>query len=92
MSLINEPAIRPKLYFVKVDVQACFDTIEQSKLLQILRDVLSGVCHGAFCWVWCLPNLSQDNYVLPRFGQVMQAAGRVKRKFALKALPDGQLF
>ena len=24
---------RPKLYFVKVDVQACFDTIEQGKLL-----------------------------------------------------------
>jgi hypothetical protein len=47
MSLTNEPAIRPKLYFVKVDVQACFDTIEQSKLLQILRDVLSGVCHRA---------------------------------------------
>lgn len=45
MSPINEPAIRPKLYFVKVDVQACFDTIEQSKLLQILRDVLSEVCH-----------------------------------------------
>ena len=34
-------------------------------------------------------NLLQDNYVLPRFGQVMQAAGRVKRKFAMKALPDG---
>ena len=45
MPPINEPAIRPKLYFVKVDVQACFDTIEQSKLLQILRDVLSGVCY-----------------------------------------------
>lgn len=63
----------PKLYFVKVDVQACFDTIEQSKLLQILRDVLS-----------------EDNYVLPRFGQVMQAAGKVKRKFTTKALPDDE--
>ncbi|GJE88721.1 telomerase reverse transcriptase [Phanerochaete sordida] len=31
----------PKLYFVKLDVQACFDTIEQTKLLSILRDVLS---------------------------------------------------
>ncbi|KAI0264409.1 hypothetical protein BC834DRAFT_261936 [Gloeopeniophorella convolvens] len=67
------PGCRPKLYFVKADVQACFDTIEQSKLLQILRDVIS-----------------EDNYVLPRFGQVMQAAGKVKRKFATKALPDGQ--
>lgn len=34
---------RPKLYFVKVDVQACFDTIDQGKLLQILRRLLSEV-------------------------------------------------
>ncbi len=34
---------RPKLYFVKVDVQACFDTIEQTKLLSILRDLISEV-------------------------------------------------
>ncbi|CAK5268459.1 unnamed protein product [Mycena citricolor] len=31
----------PKLYFVKVDVQACFDTIPQRKLLEILRNILS---------------------------------------------------
>ncbi|VDB94295.1 unnamed protein product [Peniophora sp. CBMAI 1063] len=31
----------PKLYFVKVDVQACFDTIEQTKLLRLLRDIIS---------------------------------------------------
>lgn len=31
---------RPKLYFVKVDVRACFDTIEQGKLLEILRKVI----------------------------------------------------
>ncbi|KAL0953283.1 hypothetical protein HGRIS_004533 [Hohenbuehelia grisea] len=31
----------PKLYFVKVDVQACFDTIEQDKLLNILYELLS---------------------------------------------------
>lgn len=34
---------RPKLYFVKVDVQACFDTIEQTKLLEILRELISEV-------------------------------------------------
>lgn len=88
-SPINKPTIRPKLYFVKVDVQACFDTIEQSKLLQILRDVLSEVWHASVCCGWADLDHLQDNYVLPRFGQVMQAAGRVKRKFAVKALPDG---
>lgn len=34
---------RPKLYFVKMDVQACFDTIEQQKLLEILRALISQV-------------------------------------------------
>ncbi|KAJ3515494.1 hypothetical protein NLJ89_g1720 [Agrocybe chaxingu] len=31
----------PRLYFVKVDVQTCFDTIDQSKLLSILREIVS---------------------------------------------------
>ncbi|CAA7267063.1 unnamed protein product [Cyclocybe aegerita] len=30
-----------KLYFVKVDVQTCFDTIDQGKLLSILREIVS---------------------------------------------------
>jgi retron-type reverse transcriptase len=34
---------RPQLYFVKLDVQACFDTITQAKLIQILRDIISEV-------------------------------------------------
>jgi hypothetical protein len=34
---------RPKLYFVKVDVRACFDTIQQDKLLKIVEDILSEV-------------------------------------------------
>lgn len=33
----------PQLYFVKLDVQACFDTIEQTKLLEILLQLLSEV-------------------------------------------------
>ena len=37
------PIYSPKLYFVKVDVQACFDSIEQSTLLKILRNVISDV-------------------------------------------------
>ena len=34
---------RPKLYFVKVDVQACFDTIDQGKLLDIIQSLISEV-------------------------------------------------
>ncbi|KAJ2926818.1 hypothetical protein H1R20_g10287, partial [Candolleomyces eurysporus] len=39
--LRNHEGKLPKLYFVKVDVQACFDTIEQTKLLDILQHLLS---------------------------------------------------
>lgn len=31
------------MYFVKLDVKACFDTIDQTKLLQIVRNALSDV-------------------------------------------------
>ncbi|EIN09703.1 hypothetical protein PUNSTDRAFT_20563, partial [Punctularia strigosozonata HHB-11173 SS5] len=31
----------PQLYFVKVDVQACFDTIEQGRLLSILKHIVT---------------------------------------------------
>ncbi|KAF8344290.1 uncharacterized protein EI90DRAFT_65667 [Cantharellus anzutake] len=34
-------ASMPRLYFVKVDVQACFDSIDQDKLLSILDLILS---------------------------------------------------
>ncbi|MBW0481940.1 hypothetical protein O181_021655 [Austropuccinia psidii MF-1] len=31
----------PKMYFVKVDIRACFDTIRQEKLLQVINDWFS---------------------------------------------------
>uniref|UniRef100_A0A0W0FMP3 Telomerase reverse transcriptase n=1 Tax=Moniliophthora roreri TaxID=221103 RepID=A0A0W0FMP3_MONRR len=37
----NPDGTLPKLYFAKVDVQACFDTIQQTKLLEILKEILS---------------------------------------------------
>jgi len=40
---------RPKLYFVKVDVQACFDTIDQGKLLGIIQNLISEVEIIALC-------------------------------------------
>jgi len=44
MDLVNGLlSLRPRLYFVKADVQACFDTIEQAKLLGILRELISEV-------------------------------------------------
>lgn len=34
---------RPKFYFVKVDIRACFDTIEHGKLLDVIEGVLQEV-------------------------------------------------
>lgn len=34
---------RPQLYFVKADVKACFDTINQEKLLRLLQKMLDSV-------------------------------------------------
>ena len=41
--VMREGGKMPKLYFVKVDVQACFDTIEQGKLLDIILKIISEV-------------------------------------------------
>ncbi|KAG8744116.1 hypothetical protein FRC10_010797 [Ceratobasidium sp. 414] len=40
-SVLRPDGSMPKLYFVKLDVRACFDTIEQGKLLGILRQSLT---------------------------------------------------
>ncbi|KAI0955894.1 hypothetical protein AcV7_006436 [Taiwanofungus camphoratus] len=61
----------PKLYFVKVDVQACFDTIEQTKLLEILRELIS-----------------EDTYMIQRYGQVNCVGSKVRRKYAKRAQPE----
>ncbi|KAG8723153.1 hypothetical protein FRC09_004547 [Ceratobasidium sp. 395] len=40
-SVLRPDGSMPKLYFAKLDVRACFDTIEQGKLLSILRQSLT---------------------------------------------------
>ncbi|KAG9125666.1 hypothetical protein FRC07_006702 [Ceratobasidium sp. 392] len=40
-SVLQPDGSMPKLYFAKLDVRACFDTIEQDKLLSILRQSLT---------------------------------------------------
>ncbi|KAL5526463.1 EST2 [Sanghuangporus sanghuang] len=69
--IADESGKLPKLYFVKVDVQACFDTIEQSKLLGILKDLIT-----------------EDVYMIQKYGQITPAAGRLQRKFVRKAMPE----
>ncbi|KAG8970574.1 hypothetical protein FRC03_006703 [Tulasnella sp. 419] len=66
----------PKLYFVKVDVRAAFDTIDQEKLLEILTDIISAdeyIIHG---YVQVSPTLAkgQRNYRKKAFPEWEQAS------------------
>ncbi|KAK2460975.1 hypothetical protein APHAL10511_007445 [Amanita phalloides] len=61
----------PKLYFVKVDVQACFDTIEQWELLKIIDDLIS-----------------EDVYMIQRYGQVGMSAGKIRRSLVRRATDE----
>lgn len=84
---------RPKLYFVKVDVQACFDTIEQTKLLSILRDMISEVCFIVVVTIARYKgpySLWQDAYMIQRYGTVNKAGEKIQRKYVKKAIPEGK--
>ena len=35
--------VRPRLYFVKMDIRAAFDTIKQDRMLEIIADLLDKV-------------------------------------------------
>ncbi|KAF4597579.1 hypothetical protein EYR40_008041 [Pleurotus pulmonarius] len=61
----------PKLYFVKLDVQACFDSITQAKLLDILRSLIS-----------------EETYLLQRYGKVSSFTGKIERRYMKRAVPD----
>ena len=38
-----ETDFRPKLYFVKMDIKAAFDTIKQDKMLEVVSSLLDQV-------------------------------------------------
>ena len=82
---------RPKLYFVKVDVQACFDTIEQRELLRIIDKLISEVLSLTRIGSHTPLLELQDVYMIQRYGQVGMSAGRPRRTFVRRAT-DGMLF
>jgi telomerase reverse transcriptase len=75
---------------VKVDVQACFDTIDQTKLLEILRELISEVLFLISLLDAVETSSSiQDLYMNQKYGQINVAGGRIKRTFVRKAWPEG---
>lgn len=76
---------------MKVDVQACFDTIEQRELLRIIDKLISEVLYLTRIG-YHTPLLElQDVYMIQRYGQVGMSAGRPRRTFVRQAT-DGMSF
>lgn len=64
----------PQLYFVKLDIQACFDTIPQQKLLQLVEELVSQETYNITKHVEIAP---------PKF----DARGKPPRKYLGRAAP-----
>ena len=78
------------MYFVKVDVQACFDTIEQEKLLEILTHLITDVIPSTRLGRFTHYRV-QDTYMLQKFGQINPTAGKMRKSFRRLACADGEL-
>ncbi|KAN0060374.1 hypothetical protein ACQY0O_007703 [Thecaphora frezii] len=66
-----------RLYFVKVDVQCAFDSIDQDRLVEIIQEILN----------------EKDGYLIHRFAKVMPSSvtsgsSKTKRAYVKLAQPD----
>ncbi|WWC95477.1 hypothetical protein V866_002341 [Kwoniella sp. B9012] len=75
--LITKHGKIPKLYFVKMDIKAAFDTINQDKMIQVVSDLLDKN-HDYCLMLYCL--------LLPPASQASQGASR--RLFKSRAVVD----
>lgn len=57
----------PKLYFVKVDIRACFDTIQQEKILQVIDSTLAEDQYVIRKYGQICLDLTQDGKVIKQF-------------------------
>ncbi|WWC92913.1 uncharacterized protein L201_007875 [Kwoniella dendrophila CBS 6074] len=72
----------PKLYFVKMDIKAAFDTIKQDKMIEVVSSLLDKYQNHDYClMLYCL--------LLPPASKASQGAAR--RLFKSKAVIDGHL-
>jgi telomerase reverse transcriptase len=70
-----------QLYFVKVDVQTCFDTIPQAQLLEVVKDLISSDSY----------EIGKHAEIKPRDERWMSTARKATRKFVGSAHPADQL-
>jgi telomerase reverse transcriptase len=69
------------LYFVKVDVQTCFDTIPQVQLLNLVEDLLSSDVY----------EISKHAEIKPGDERWTSTAGKPSRKFVGSAYPEDSM-
>ncbi|KAJ5677257.1 uncharacterized protein N7477_002890 [Penicillium maclennaniae] len=74
LSSVKASGELPRLYFVKLDIQACFDTIPQQKLLQLVEELVS---HETY-------HITKHVEINPRS---VDPRGNPSRKFAARAAP-----
>nr|XP_019043423.1 hypothetical protein I302_08000 [Kwoniella bestiolae CBS 10118]OCF22353.1 hypothetical protein I302_08000 [Kwoniella bestiolae CBS 10118] len=80
VELIDKHGKIPKLYFVKMDIKAAFDTIKQDKMIQVVSDLLDKN-HDYCLMLYCL--------LLPPASKASQGASR--RLFKSRAVVDDHL-
>ncbi|OCF77899.1 hypothetical protein I204_01902 [Kwoniella mangroviensis CBS 8886] len=78
--LITKHGKIPKLYFVKMDIKAAFDTIKQDKMIQVVSDLLDQN-HDYCLMLYCL--------LLPPASKASQGASR--RLFKSRAVVDAHI-
>lgn len=89
----------PPYFFVKVDVRSCFDTIDQTKLMEILEEILEAVSSLFESTLLSRSRLptdvpfsilpQDDDFSVIRFNKAKLSGGQVRKKFLQKAFPSG---
>ncbi|KAL4222367.1 Telomerase reverse transcriptase [Mactra antiquata] len=59
---------KPKLYFVKTDITNCYDSMNQQKLLRILKETLS-------------KEMAEEEFVIRKYFSIFLKSGDVKKQF-----------
>jgi len=72
--------VRPRLFFVKMDIKAAFDTIKQDKALRVIENLLD----SDYDYVLMMYSL-----LLPPASEASQRSAR--RLFKTRAVIDGEL-
>lgn len=74
---------------MKVDVQACFDTIDQDRLLTILEKIVREASINPSELIDHIVTVQQESYVVQSYAQVVPRDGRVTKEFIKRAYADG---